>query len=202
MNRSTVPVRTLHLGSRLFVLTSLFATPVACDSDAGLAHETTELDAADFEATDTSTVDPPVESRECLRETYALSDSTSAHGCSYQIDALIAGVPTAGDTLAAAAPDPLSAANGRRLKECTWASYVDTANTMLVLCPDDRHVVSGGCYAQRRLLNSAPFESQTAANLPEADERVQDVTALSGWACTYDGPYQSAGQSAAALCCN
>ncbi len=31
--------------------------------------------------------------------------------------------------------------------------FIDTANTMLVLCPGERHVVSGGCFSQAKMLN-------------------------------------------------
>ena len=93
------------------------------------------------------------------------------------------------------------ATKGRRLKNCTWVSFTDTAKTMMAQCPAETHVVSGGCLAQTRIVNSAPFESSNNTNLPEHDERFQDVTAQSGWACTYEGPTQTAGQKAVALCC-
>ena len=176
----------------------------ACDAPAGPEEDSDspalagDLDAGSAESAESA--------ESCVPETYALSDSMSVHGCATQIDALVrADVPppdvAPSDSLSAGVPDPLEATNGRRLKECSWGSYVDTQQTMMILCPDDKHVVAGGCYGQARLLNSAPVEAQTAGNLPEDNERVQDVTALSGWMCSYDAPTGSAGQNAAVLCC-
>ena len=164
-------------------------------------------DIANVEETDGT----PAAAGPCAPEAYAVSDALSVYGCAPQIDAVIDAVidaegnlvddATAAGDLAALTPDPLEATNGRRLKRCRWSSFTDTAKSMLVMCPAEKHIVSGGCFAQTRMVNSAPFESQTIGNLPEAGERYQDVSPTSGWLCTYEGPTQSAGQKAAALCC-
>jgi len=174
---------------------------------AGSSEPVPELAASDADPTDAvDGLEAGAPAEPCAREAYAVSDALTVYGCEAQVDAVVGDdgrLPHASETDALSADiEPLEAAQGRRLKECQWSSFTDTAKTMLVMCPAEKHVVSGGCYAQTRMVNSAPFESQSVGDLPEHDERYQDLDDVSGWLCTYEGPTQSAGQKAAALCCN
>jgi hypothetical protein len=105
------------------------------------------------------------------------------------------------DTTGASAAPPVALLEpGKRLKNCTWSSFTDTAKVMMVTCPANTHVVSGGCLSQTRMVASAPWEDNTVGDLPEDGEKYQSVSDQNGWLCIYEDPYPS-GQMATALCC-
>lgn len=195
---SAVP-RCARAGWLAFALAAISGSAPACAEPDDVPELTTAADAWEGEAPSEASSDEP-----CQPSAHSVSGSVAVFGCDAQVDGLTLSEDheESLDSLAANAGDPLSATTGRRLKDCRWSSFIDSANTMLVMCPGERHVVSGGCFSQATMLNSAPFEFQTAGNLPEQGERYQDLGATSGWMCTYDGPVQSAGQQAAALCCS
>jgi hypothetical protein len=140
-----------------------------------------------------SPADPTdAEQDECEHMVHRDGD-VAVSGCRDRISAIQLG------NVVQTAPGPTLLEPGKRLHDCTWTTFTDTAKVMLATCPADTHVVSGGCMSQTRMLASAPWETYVG-DLPEHGERYQDVADTNGWMCIYDGPYPS-GQIATALCC-
>jgi hypothetical protein len=139
---------------------------------------------------------------QCARVVHELPGGVAIQGCEHQVEAVRNSDPI--DPLWAvdidAAGTSQSFQPGKRLHACEWHSFIDTAKVMMVTCPDNSHVVSGGCMSQTPMLVSAPWEDNTLGNLPEDSERYQDVGDPNGWVCIYDGPWPS-GQIATVLCC-
>jgi len=139
----------------------------------------------------------------CVRETHHPEAGIAIFGCADQAAAVRSSpgaepLPDVDLQLAVDASMPIEP--GKRLHDCEWSSFIDTAKAMLVICPGEKHIVSGGCMSQTQMLVSAPWENNTVGDLPENGERYQDVGAPNGWLCIYEDPAPS-GQIATALCC-
>ena len=161
-----------------------------CAMDAADA-ETDVGDATNETGTDTGEV---LSSRsDCAYEVRRLADDVELYACAS------APVSPRIDVDLAVDNDPVLEP-GKRLHACTWHTFTATSKTMLVACPAESHVVSGGCMSQTPMLVSAPWENDTLGDLPERGERYQHVSDANGWMCIYEGSPPS-GQSATALCC-